>query len=61
MGEKCKQLVSAVRSLNRSKSHEVPKPITGDGEPCYWQRKEWIDWVLELADEAEAELKQQQL
>jgi hypothetical protein len=53
---KIKELIGGVRSLNVGSSTEVPESITGDDEPCYWQRKEWIDWILELADEAEKEL-----
>ena len=44
------ELVSAVRSINRGRRHEVFVP--GDDEPQYRQRKEWVDWVLSLCDEA---------
>ena len=44
------ELVSAVRSINRGRCHEVFVP--GDDEPQYRQRKEWVDWVLSLCDEA---------
>ncbi|MPQ71458.1 hypothetical protein [Pseudomonas sp. MWU12-2323] len=43
-------LVSAVRSINHGRKDEVRMP--GDDEPCYAQRKEWIDWVLGLCDAA---------
>lgn len=43
-------LISAVRSINRSPQYEVR--VTGDDEPQYRQRKEWVDWILELCDEA---------
>lgn len=46
-----RELISAVRSINRAPRHEVR--VAGDDEPCYWQRREWIQWVLELADAAE--------
>lgn len=49
--EKVHELVSAVRSINRAK-HHIAKGVDDD-EPCYWQRKEWIDWVLSLCDEVE--------
>lgn len=49
--EKVHELVSAVRSINRTK-HHIAKGADDD-EPCYWQRKEWIDWVLSLCDEVE--------
>jgi hypothetical protein len=45
-------LVSAVRSINRGKAHEIH--VGGDEEPCYWQRKEWIDWVLGICNETPA-------
>ena len=44
------ELVSAVRSINRGRRHEVFVP--GDDEPQYRQRKEWVDWVLSICDEA---------
>lgn len=47
---KLTELVSAVRSINRGRSNEVKVP--GDDEPQYRQRKEWIEWVLELCDAA---------
>jgi len=46
------ELVSAVRSINRGRRHEVF--VLGDDEPQYRQRKEWVDWVLSLCDEASA-------
>ena len=49
--EKAKEVVSAIRSVNRSRNQQVM--IDGDDQPCYWQRKEWIEWMLELADELE--------
>lgn len=44
------ELISAVRSLNRGKVHEIR--LASDDQPVYWQRKEWIDWVLGLCDQA---------
>lgn len=51
---KTKELISAIRSINKSKAHEIK--IGWDVDPCYWQRKEWVDWILELANETEKEL-----
>lgn len=51
------ELVSAVRSINRGRRHEVFVP--GDDEPQYRQRKEWIDWVLSLCDGASASERDQ--
>lgn len=48
------ELISAVRSINRAAHHQVK--IEGDDEPCYWQRQEWVEWVLGLADSAEADI-----
>ncbi len=47
------ELVSAVRSINYGPAHAVQVP--GDDEPCYAQRKEWIDWLLGLCVAASAE------
>ncbi|MES2488506.1 MAG: hypothetical protein V4607_01855 [Pseudomonadota bacterium] len=44
-------LISAVRSINRGRAHQIK--IEGDDEPCFWQRQEWVNWLLELADTAE--------
>ena len=46
------ELISAVGSINRGRQHEIR--IGDDSEPCYWQRKVWVDWMLELADAAKA-------
>lgn len=46
------ELVSAVRSINRSPHYMVK--VIDDEQPQYRQRKEWIDWVLELCDAAPA-------
>lgn len=43
------EMISAVRSVNRGTAHEIR--LGTDDQPVYWQRKEWIDWVLELCDE----------
>eukprot|EP01132_Coremiostelium_polycephalum_P012456 gene12456-15212_t len=48
--ERWYELACAVRSINRSPHHMV-KAIDDD-QPQYRQRKEWIDWVLELCDAA---------
>ena len=45
------ELIYGIRSINRAAHHLVR--VTGDDEPCYYQRDEWIKWVLELADKAE--------
>lgn len=37
-------LISVARSVNRGRQHEVRLP--GEDEPCYWQRKEWVDWAV---------------
>lgn len=47
-------LISGIRSINRAPHHRVQ--IESDDEPCYYQRKEWIDWVLDLANNAERAL-----
>jgi hypothetical protein len=47
---KLTELVSAVRSINHGKAHELR--VDGDDEPQYGQRKEWIHWVLSLCSAA---------
>ena len=49
--ETIKRLIDGIRTVNQS-SYYIAENVDDD-EPCYWQRKEWIEWVLELADEAE--------
>ncbi|WP_409286895.1 hypothetical protein [Pseudomonas guariconensis] len=44
------ELVSAVRSINFGPAHAIQ--VRGDDEPCYPQRKEWIEWLLGLCDAA---------
>jgi len=56
LGASLKDLISAVRSINRSPAYKVK--VIGDDEPQYRQRKEWIDWVLELCEKASAGLEQ---
>jgi hypothetical protein len=56
LGASLKDLISAVRSINRSPVYKVT--VIGDDEPQYRQRKEWIDGVLELCDKASAGLEQ---
>jgi hypothetical protein len=50
-----RRLIVGVRTINRAPHHEVN--IEGDDEPCYYQRKEWIEWILELAASAEKEIE----
>lgn len=56
MSEAISELISAVRTINHGRVHQVR--VGGDDEPVYWQRKEWVDWILELATKAEAVLAQ---
>lgn len=49
--EKVSELISNIRTINRSPQHVAR--VMGDTAPCYWQRKEWIDWILSLCDEVE--------
>lgn len=42
------ELVSAVRTLNFGPAHAVR--LRSDDEPCYLQRREWVEWVLGLCD-----------
>lgn len=44
------ELASAVRSINFGPAHAIQ--VRGDDEPCYPQRKEWIEWLLGLCNAA---------
>ncbi len=46
---KLDELISVARSINRGKAHEIRVP--GDDEPCYLQRKEWVDWAVTACEE----------
>ena len=46
---KLDELISVARSINRGKAHEIRVP--GDDEPCYLQRKEWVDWAVIACEE----------
>lgn len=45
------ELSSAILTINKAKRHEIM--IDGDDEPCYWQRKEWVEWIVGLANQIE--------
>ena len=45
-----KDLSGAMLSVNRSRNQKIM--IEGDDEPCYWQREEWVKWIVELANKA---------
>lgn len=45
------ELCNAIKTINRNKYHEIK--VNGDDEVCYWQRKEWVDWIYELASKDE--------
>lgn len=47
------ELSSAMLSLNRSRHQRIM--IDGDDEPCYWQREEWVKWIVEIATRARDE------
>jgi hypothetical protein len=54
VAEQLQSLISAVRSINHGPRHAHHMP--GDDEPCYLQRKEWVEWILGMCDESEAAL-----
>lgn len=45
------ELASAILSINKAKRHEIT--IGDDDEPCYWQRKEWVEWIVDMANQIE--------
>lgn len=52
--EALKELISAAQSVNCSRHHRVA--VAADDAPCYWQRKEWVDWLVESGKSASAAL-----
>ena len=52
--KKAEELISGVRTVNQSSYHVVDN--VDDDEPCFWQREEWIKWILKLADDLEKQL-----
>ncbi|MDQ2077547.1 hypothetical protein [Marinimicrobium sp. ABcell2] len=49
-----RELIIAVKTINLSSHHRVS--VEGAEEPGYWQRGDWARRVLQLAEEAEADL-----
>jgi len=47
------EMVSAFRSINFGPAHAVR--AQDDDDPCYPQRKQWIEWLLGLCDAASIE------
>lgn len=43
-----KELESAIKTINCSNQHFIE--IGEDKDPCFWQRKEWVEWILDLAN-----------
>lgn len=53
--EAVRELISAARSVNISRKHEVSG--LSDDEPCYWQRKAWVDFLIENGEKAQQALE----
>jgi hypothetical protein len=47
--QQMKGFAGAVLSINRDRHHIIM--IAGDDHPCYWQRKEWVDWIVDMAQQ----------
>lgn len=52
--EAVRDLIGAANSVNRSRMHEVRGH--DDDQPRYWQRKEWVDWLVENGEKAQQAL-----
>ncbi|WP_337056336.1 hypothetical protein [Pseudomonas sp. USHLN015] len=48
--EAVRELIGAANTVNRSRMHEVRGH--DDDQPRYWQRKEWVDWLVENGEKA---------
>lgn len=53
--EKVSEAISALRSVNSGKTHEIRVPA--DDEPVYWQRKEWVCWAMQAGEELAADVE----
>lgn len=52
--EAVRELIGAANSVNRSRMHEVRGH--DDEQPRYWQRKEWVDWLVGNGERAQQAL-----
>lgn len=52
--EAVRDLIGAANSVNRSRMYEVRGH--DDDQPRYWQRKEWVDWLVENGEKAQQAL-----
>lgn len=52
--EALENLAGAARSINVGRRHKITVP--DDDQPVYWQREEWVRYVLRLVYEADAAL-----
>lgn len=50
MSDAIQELISGVRTVNFSNRSRIE--IGEDKDVCFWQRQEWIEWILELAGNA---------
>lgn len=51
LSESLKDLTGVVNTVNRSRHHEIK--MDDDDDPCYWRRKEWIEYLMETVSAAE--------
>ncbi|MFK4131923.1 hypothetical protein ACI2KR_06465 [Pseudomonas luteola] len=49
--DRLRGLVNAVRTVNRGHAYKVM--INGVDGQCFWQREGWVEYVLDLCNEAE--------
>ncbi len=54
--EKVDEAIHALTSINSGKGHEIRVPQ--DDEPVYWQRREWVSWVVQVGKELAADVAQ---
>lgn len=55
--EQALSFVRAVQTINRTRYEKV-YPHGDDSDPCYWQREEWVNWIMELSGQLEQSLSQ---
>lgn len=49
-----RELIGAVRTINHGPQHKIM--VKGDDQPRYWQRQEWVVYLLNICNEAEESL-----
>ncbi|OWK41166.1 hypothetical protein PSOLE_35690 [Pseudomonas oleovorans subsp. oleovorans] len=52
--EKVDEAIRAMASINSGNAHQIKVPQ--DDEPVYWQRREWVNWAVQVGKELAADV-----